>query len=182
MLRVKLSFFRKKDTLLFEKKILTVGFSLVLIFSSLFLNGCSPKPFLTLDGSYAILTISPSGMTQSELINLPWNTNMAIMQKFLLECSFVLSDLRTPSAQELEADSPSQSTSIQVTFTQPKRMKLNVDQRVITLDVQSLQIEVEGPKVGQVTINQTTILQGIDNPNLQSAFKELTDMLHEKKN
>ncbi|WP_459927162.1 hypothetical protein [Desulfosporosinus burensis] len=121
-------------------------------------------------------------MTQSELINLPWNTNMAIMQKVLLECSFVLSDLRTPSAQELEADSPSQSTSIQATFPQPKRMKLNVDQRVITLDVQSLQIEVEGPNVGQVTINQTTILQGINNPNLQSAFNELTDMLHEKKN
>lgn len=153
-----------------------------MLLSSLFLTGCSPKPFLTQDGSYVILSTSPSGMTQSELISLPWNTNMAIMQKFLLECSFVLSNLHSPSDQEGSVNSQSKSTSILATFPQPKRMKFIVDERVITLDVQSLQIEVEGPKVGQVTINQTTVLQGINNPNLQPAFKDLTDMLHNTKN
>lgn len=158
------------------------GFSFVVIFSSLFLTGCSPKPFLTQDGSYVILSVSPSGMTQSELIDLPWNTNTAIMQKFLLECSFVLSDLHTPSDQELSTDTQSESTIIQATFSQPKRMKFTVDQRVVTLDVQSIQIEVEGPRVGLVTINQTTVLQGLDNPNLLPAFKDLRDMLHNTKN
>lgn len=175
---------RKKDTLLFmfKRKILTVGFSLLVIFSSLFLAGCSPKPFLTQDGSYVILSTSPSGMTQSELISLPWNTNMAVMQNFLLECSFVLSDLHTPSDQELSVNTQSKSTSIQANFSKPKRMKFRVDQRVTTLDVQSLRIVVEGARVGQVTINQTTVLQGINNPNLQPVFKDLKDMLHDTRN
>lgn len=149
-----------------------------MLFSSLFLYGCSPKPFLTQDGSYVILSISPSGMTQSELIDLPWNTNLAIMQKFLLECSFVLSNLHTPSDEELTADTQSKSTSIQATFAKPKRMKFVVDDHPVTFDVESIQIVVEGARVGQVTINQITVLQGIDNPNLQPAFKELVDMLH----
>ena len=147
-------------------------------FSSLFLYRCSPKPFLTQDGSYVILSISPSGMTQSELIDLPWNTNLAIMQKFLLECSFVLSNLHTPSDEELTADTQSKSTSIQATFAKPKRMKFVVDDHPVSFDVESIQIVVEGARVGQVTINQITVLQGIDNPNLQPAFKELVDMLH----
>lgn len=117
-------------------------------------------------------------MTQSELIDLPWNTNLAIMQKFLLECSFVLSNLHTPGDEELTADTQSKSTSIQATFTKPKRMKFVVDDHPVTFDVESIQIVVEGARVGQVTINQITVLQGIDNPNLQPAFKELVDMLH----
>lgn len=167
---------------MFKKKILTFCLSFVLIFSSLFLTGCSPKPFLTQDDSYVILSTSSTGMTQSELINLPWNTNMAIMQKFLLECSFVLSDLNTLSDQELSVHTQSKSTSIQATFSPPKRMKFVVDQQIIIIDVQSIQIVVEGERVGQVTINQTTVLQGINNPNLQQAFNDLNDLLHNTKN
>lgn len=151
-----------------------------MLFTSLFLNGCSPKPFLTQDGTYVILTVSPSGMTQSELVELPWNTNMAVLQKFLLEASFVLSDLHTPSSSETVSETPMEATRIQANFPQPKRMKFVVDDQVLTLDVQSIQIEVEGANVGQVIINQTIVLQGIDNPNLQPAFQELIDTLHDK--
>jgi hypothetical protein len=150
------------------------------LLSSLFLSGCSEKPFLTQDGSYVILTVSPSGMTQSELIELPWNTNMAVMQKLLNESSFVLSDLHTPSAEETSNKDQLSSTSLQANFPEPKRMTFLVDHRNLTLDVQSLQIEVEGPNVGLVTINQTTVLQGIKNPNLQPAFEALDKMLHDK--
>jgi len=171
---------------LLKRKIYTLGLVLAVFLSSLFLSGCSEKPFLTQDGSYVILTISPSGMTQSELIKLPWNTNMAIMQKLLLESSFVLSDLRTPSALPSALNSsinvPLKTTILQANFTQPKRMSFLVDQQVLTLDVQSLQIEVEGANVGQVTLNQSITLQGINNPNLQPAFKALRDMLHEDSN
>jgi len=81
---------------LFKRKISTIGLVLAVSLSGLFLSGCSEKPLLTQDASYVILSVSPSGMTQSELIKLPWNTNMAVMQKLLLESSFVLSDLHTP--------------------------------------------------------------------------------------
>ncbi|HWQ40589.1 MAG TPA: hypothetical protein VN456_00965 [Desulfosporosinus sp.] len=57
-------------------------------------------------------------------------------------------------------------------------MTFVVDHHDLTLDVQSLQIEVKGANIGRVTLNQTLILQGIDNPNLQPAFEALNDMLH----
>ncbi|OLN33716.1 hypothetical protein DSOL_0426 [Desulfosporosinus metallidurans] len=60
-------------------------------------------------------------------------------------------------------------------------MTFIVDRHNLTLDVQSLQIEVEGPNVGLVTVNQTIVLQGIKNPNLQPAFEALTNMLHDTK-
>lgn len=165
---------------MFKRKISILGLSLAILFTSLFLSGCSPKPFLTQDGTYVILSISPSGMTQSELVELPWNTNMAVLQKFLLESSFVLSDLHTPSSLQTSSEAPLKATRIQANFPQPKRMKFVIDKQVLTIDVQSIQIEVEGANVGQVIINQTIILQGIDNPNLQPAFKALTDVLHNK--
>ena len=59
-------------------------------------------------------------------------------------------------------------------------MTFVVDEQVLTLDVQSVQIEVEGASVGQVIINRTIILQGINDPNLQPAFEALTAMLHDK--
>lgn len=155
------------------------GLSLAILFTILFLNGCSPKPFLSQDGTYVILTVSPSGMTQSELVELPWNTNTAVLQKFLLECSFVLSDLHTPPTLETNAQ-PVEATRIQASFPQPKRMKFVVDQHTLTVDVQSIQIEIEGAHVGQVTLNQTLVLQGLDNPNLKPAFLELMDVLHNK--
>lgn len=155
--------------------------------SSLFLSGCSDKPFLTEEGEYVIIYSSPSGITRSELVKLPWNTNLAIMQKLLIESSFVISDLRTSSkSQPHMALSPTinvplKTTILKTNFPQPKRMSFLVDQQALTFDVQSLQIEVEGTDVGQVTINQTTILQGINNPNLLPAFKDLEDMLHANK-
>ena len=105
---------------------------------------------------------------------------MAIMQKFLLESSFVLSDLHTPSASVSSSNDPLETISLQANFPEPKRMTFVVDDHSLTFDVRSLQIEVEGANVGQVTINQTTVLQGINNPNLQPAFKALIDMLHDK--
>jgi len=159
----------------------------VVLLSCLFLSGCAQKPILTQDGSYVILSITPSGKAQSELIKLPWNTNMAIMQKLLLESSFVLSDLHTPSnlpassALSSSIDIPLKTTILQTSFLKPKRMSFLVDQKLRSFDVQSLQIEVEGAKVGQVTLNQTIILQGINNPNLLPAFEALTHMLHDQK-
>jgi len=163
----------------FKRKISTLGLGLAVLLASLFLSGCSEKPFLTQDGSYVILSIAPSGMTQTELIELPWNTNMALMQQLLLESSFVLSDLRTPSAPNYLINAPRQTTILQTNFSKPKRMSFLVDQKTLTLDVQSLQIEVEGANVGQVILNQTITLQGIDNPNLQPAFEAVRDMLHD---
>jgi len=164
--------------LLLKRTISAFVLSLAVLFSSLFLNGCSPKPFLTQDGTYVILSVSPSGETQSEVIELPWNKNMAIMQKLLLESSFVLSDLHTPSALESSRQDHTTTTSLQASFTEAKRMTFVVDRHSLTFDVQSIQIEVEGANIGQVTLNQTLILQGIDNPNLQPAFQALTNMLH----
>jgi len=163
---------------LLKKKISIFGLGLAILFTSLFLNGCSPKPFLTQDGTYVILSVSPSGMTQSELLELPWNTNMAVLQKFLLEASFVLSDLQTPSSLETSTETPVKATRIQANFSQPKRMQFVIDNHVLTIDVQSIQIEVEGANVGQVILNQTIVLQGIDNPNLLPSFQALTDVLH----
>ena len=167
---------------MYKRKISALGLGLAVLISSLFLSGCSEKPFLTQDGSYVILSISPSGMTQSELIKLPWNTNMAIMQKFLLESSFVLSDLHTPNALNTSIEVPLKTTILQTNFTKPKSMSFLVDQQILTLDVQSLQIEVEGANVGQVILNHTITLQGINNPNLQPAFEALRDMLHDNDN
>ncbi|MDP4158534.1 MAG: hypothetical protein Q8911_02065 [Bacillota bacterium] len=166
---------------MFKRKISILSLCLVVFLSSLFLSGCSGKPFLTQDGSYVILSVSPSGMTQSELIKLPWNTNMAIMQKLLIESSFVLSDLHTPTTEETSSMGQLNSTSLQANFPEPKRMTFIVDHHNLTLDVQSLQIEVEGPNIGLVTINQTIVLQGIKNPNLQPAFEALSNMLHDSK-
>lgn len=164
---------------MFKRKISLLGLGLAVILSSLFLSGCAEKPFLTQDGSYVILSISPSGMTQSEIVKLPWNTNLAVMQKLLLESSFVLSDLRTPSARNSSIDVPHKTTILQANYPEPKRMSFLVDQQVLTLDVQSLQIEVEGANVGQVILNQTSTFQGINNPNLLPAFEALKDMLHD---
>ncbi|MGI6120328.1 MAG: hypothetical protein ACOYIB_07165, partial [Desulfosporosinus sp.] len=162
---------------MFKRKISTILLGLV-VFTSLFLNGCSEKPFLTQDASYVIISISPSGMTQSEPIELPWNTNTAILQKLLLESSFVLCDLHTISAPNSSIKVPLQTSILQANYDEPKRMTFMIDREVLTLDVQSIQIQVEGANVGQVILNQTYTLQGINNPNLQPVFKDLQDTLH----
>ena len=176
----------RRITLLFKRKISLLGLGVVVFLSSLFVSGCAQKPILTQDGSYAILSISPSGETQSQPIKLPWNTNNAIMQKLLLESSFVISNLQTPSKVQTPSALnssvvPLNTTILQTSFLKPKRMTFIVDQKVVTVHVQSLQIEVKGAKVGLVTLNQTIILQGINNPNLLPAFEALRSMLDENK-
>lgn len=168
----------RRFPVLLKRKVSTFVLSLAVLLTTLSFSGCSPKPFLTQDSTYVILSVSPLGETQSEVIELPWNTNTAIMQKLLLESSFVLSDLHTPSAVESPTPPPTTTTSLQANFAKPKRMTFVVDQHDLTLDVHSLQIEVKGANIGQVTLNQTFILQGIDNPNLQPAFEALIDILH----
>lgn len=168
--------------MLFKRKVSAFGLVLAVLLTSLFLSGCSSKPLLTQDGNYGIISVLPSGETQYQPLDLPWNSNMAVMQDLLLECSFVLSDLHTPKDTDQSHPSHIVTTSLQAIFTEPKRMTFQVDKHPVTIDVQSLQIEVEGSNIGQVTINQNLILQGIDNPNLEPAFKKLTDMLNEQKN
>jgi hypothetical protein len=163
---------------LFKHKISILGLSLVVFFSSFCLSGCSDKPFLTQDASYVIQTIYPSGMTQSQLIELPWNTNKAIMQQFLLESSFVLSELHSTSSDSAATqDTPFKTTILKANYPEPKQMSFLVDKQVLTIDIRSLEIEVEGANVGQVTLNQTLTLHGINNPNLQPAFEDLKKML-----
>jgi hypothetical protein len=117
-------------------------------------------------------------MTQSELIKLPWNTNMAIMQQFLLESSFVLSELHTTPTDSTALNYiPLKTTILKANYAKPKQMSFLVDKKVLTIDVQTLQIEVEGSNVGQVTLNQTLTLYGINNPNLQPAFESLKEIL-----
>jgi len=167
---------------LLKRKISIFGLGLAVFLSSLFLSGCSETPFLAQDGSYVILSISPSGMTHSELIKLPWNANKAIMLKLLVESSFVLSDLHTPSTLNPSLTIPLKKTILQTNFSKPKSMSFLVDKKVLTLDVHSLQIEVQGADVGQVTLNQTITLQGINNPNLKPALEALRTMLHDNIN
>jgi hypothetical protein len=160
------------------KPISALGISLTVLFSSLFLSGCSQEPYLTTNGSYEILSVSSSGTTEVEPIELPWDTNMAIMKKFLMETSFVLSDLHTPSEAELSNQNTGATTSLLANFSEAKRMTFWVDNHNLTLDVQTLQIVVDGGNIGQVTINKTIVLQGINDPNLQTDFEALNNMLH----
>ena len=169
---------------MFKRSVSAFGLTLTMLFSSFFLYGCSSKPFLTQDCTYEIVYVSPSGQTQTDPVNLPWNTNMAVMQKVLLESSFVLSDLHTPNKSPATSalnKSPSATTSLLADFSEPRSMTFLVDQTNLTLNVKTIQIEVEGDDVGLVTINETIILQGINNPNLQPAFKQLVKMLHKQK-
>lgn len=165
--------------MLFKRKISILGLVLVVFLCSLFLSGCAEKPILMQDDSYVILSIAPSGRTQSELIKLPWNSNMAIMQDLLIESSFVISNLQTPSAVSPSMTRPIKTTILKANFDQPRCMSFIIDKKAMILDIQSLQIEVEGAKVGQVTLNQTIILQGIYNPNLLPAFEALRSMMYE---
>ena len=164
--------------MLFKRKVSAFGLSLAILFSGLFLSGCSSKPLLTEDGTYGIVYANTSGETQYQPLELPWNTNMAVMQELLLECSFVLSDLHTPKDTDQSQPGHTSTTSLRANFTKPKSMTFEVDQHPMNINVLSLQIEVDGTNVGQVIINQNIVLQGINNPNLEPAFKELTDMLN----
>lgn len=146
---------------------------------TLFLSGCSNNPYLTIDNSYNIKTTTVTGETQTVPIMLPWNFNFDVMQNLLLECSFVLSDLKTPDPNEpvlssedtimLESIFP---TSQQITFTIDKQQK--------TMNITSIQIEVSDPHIGRVILNKTTVLQGINDPNLQPAYQNFINLLDTK--
>lgn len=73
----------------------------------LLISGCAGRPFLSQDNSYSIIKVSPVGEIQKTPIQLTWNSNAAVMQKLLLEASFVLSDLHTLKSREIESiDTP----------------------------------------------------------------------------
>jgi len=193
----------------------------------IFVGGCAERPFLTKDNSYSILKVSPEGETQKYPIQLSWNSNVAVMQKLLLEASFVLSDLHTqlntdivsqkdelnkvtqptnePLNQEITPPPPEPEPSkviegevheispekmatpksdtilLEANFPRAKKFNLVIDDKQYTLDISSIQIEVEGEDPGQVIINQTMVLQGIPNTSLQSSYEEFTKMLDNQK-
>lgn len=78
-----------------------------LLVASLLLSGCSNKPFLTPDNSYAIVTYDSQGNSRSIPINLSWNTNTAVLRQLLMEASFVLSDLRSEAQEPTRAEESS---------------------------------------------------------------------------
>lgn len=193
----------------------------------IFVGGCAERPFLTKDNSCSILKVSPEGVTQKYPIQLSWNSNAAVMQKLLLEASFVLSDLHTLTSETLNQESekaplkpeitkskvpvaevskvpvvkigerteaevgevspekvvtPKKGTILlEANFPQAKKFNLLIDDKQNILDISSIQIEVEGDHPGQVIINQTMVLQGIPNTNLQASYEEFTKMLNNQK-
>lgn len=183
------------------------------ILALLFLiSGCAGRPYLTQDNSYSIIKVSPEGETQKTPIQLTWNSNAAVMQKLLLEASFVLSDLHTqlgPEKESTDNENPNTESSesefskatqlisgtlnlenpkvitepisdivlLEANFPQAKQFNLIIDDEEYTLDISSIQIEVEGNNPGRVILNQVLTLQGIPNPNLIRSFDEFTQML-----
>ena len=150
-----------------------VLWGLTLFLSFLLLTGCAAKPYLTKDNSYTIVFNSAAGTSQVYPLKLTWNSNMAVMQKLLLESSFVLADLSTSTPTAKAED----STVLRADFPESKQMFLMIDDQEVKMDVKSLEIEVDGPSLGLVTINDTLIVQGIPNTNLSSALNDLLDML-----
>lgn len=171
----------------------------LLLISLLWINGCTGRPFLTQDNSYSIHMIPSAGEEQKIPIQLSWDDNAAVMQKLLLEASFVLSDLKTELDDEAKTlkhgasdstndphksgiepirfETESQNTiNLVANFPQVKQFNLVIDKEPIILDISSLEIEVNGKHPGRVVINQTLVLQGIYNPNLQPAYAEFIKM------
>lgn len=196
--------------------------SLVCLILLLFiLSGCADRPFLTKEGAYSIVSISAEDTIQRTPIELTWNSNIAVMQKLLLEASFVLSDLHSiPETEpgetlaqdeaslgqteestaalteaiepaqglnELKGDSKAEipdslpgetagAVLLEATFPEVKSFELLIDNELKTLHISSIQIEVIGNHPSRVLLNQSIVLQGIPNPNLQSAFEEYLKM------
>lgn len=164
----------------------------ILLLLLLFVSGCTGRPYLTKENSYSIYINTPEGETQKIPIQLSWNTNVAVMQKLLLEASFVLSDLQTQSApvkesqDELSKASQDETAAkentiiLEANFPKPKSFDLTIDNQSIVMEVSSLQIEVDGPHPGRVILNQEILLQGIPNPNLKPAYNEFMAMIQHK--
>ncbi|MEL1135847.1 hypothetical protein AAC978_11740 [Desulfitobacterium sp. THU1] len=72
---------------------------------------------------------------------------------------------------------PTETVLLEATFPEAKSFELLIDDELTTLDITNVQIEVTGLHPGRVILNQTMFLQGIPNPNLESAFKQFLVML-----
>lgn len=107
----------------------------ILLVFLLFVSGCTGRPFLTKENSYSIHIIAPEGEIQEIPIQLSWNTNAAVLQKLLLEASFVLSDLKTQLKLEnetLDNDLAQQEIEKSTLQTLPKR-----DNKVLKSDYET---------------------------------------------
>lgn len=143
----------------------------------LLIPGCSTKTGLKQDDSYSIIVISPKGQSQTFPVKLNWNSNRVVMQKLLIEATFVLSDLHT-SQNPADTSALSQSTvMLRASFPQSRIFSLTIDDQLRDLDLTSIEIEVEGPYQGRVILNDTLVLQGIPDPSLKPAFDEFLNML-----
>lgn len=143
----------------------------------LLIPGCTSKPGLTQDDNYSIVVISPKGQTQNIPVRLKWNSNMVVMQKLLMEATFVLSDLQTTENPQDESALANSTVMLKAQFPQSRVFDLNIDKYVQELKLDSIAIEVEGPNQGRVILNETITLQGIPDSNLKPAFDEFMNML-----
>lgn len=153
----------------------------LLLLLLLLIPGCKGKSGLSQDDNYSITTVSPQGQSQSFPVELSWNSNMVVVQKFLMEATFTLSDLHTidqPLDKSSETKSPNKSIIlIKAKFPQSRVFNLTINGKAQDLTLDSIEIEVDGPQPGRVTLNDTYVLQGIPNPNLKNTFDELLKML-----
>lgn len=143
----------------------------------LLIPGCSAKTGLKQDDSYSIVVISPKGESQNFPVKLSWNSNMVVMQKLLMEATFVLSDLHTSENPPKASALPQSTVMLRASFPQSRIFTLTIDNQSRDLDLNSIEIEVEGPHQGRVILNDTLILQGIPDPSLKPAFDEFLNML-----
>lgn len=175
--------------------------SVLLLILLLLVPGCKSKSGLTQDDNYTISIVSPQGQTQSIPVQLGWNSNMVVVQKFLMEATFTLSDLhtlKTPSQESeppanpteiaskpLEADKldqnkgPAKSTvTVKAIFPESRVFYLTINDRNEELTLNSIEIEIDGSQPGRVILNDHQILQGIPDPNLKPSFDEFLKMLN----
>lgn len=170
---------------------IVLTFLLPLLVLPLLLSGCANRPFLNSDNTYAIVTDDLKGNSHELPLDLSWNTNQAVLRQLLVEASFVLTELRSHPTEPAQTGQQSQSQSqssdvsatldhrtyLQATFPDSKQLTFLVDGLNVTVSVQAIEIEVEGPEPGQVILNHAWVLQGIANPNLDPAYQKLVEML-----
>lgn len=156
---------------------ITLRFVLLLLLL-LLLPGCANKSGLTQDDNYSITVISPQGVARNIPVQLRWNANMVVVQKLLMEATFVISDLKTAEKPPDPAALANSTVLLKVQFPQSRVFTLTIDKQVQELTLDSIEIEVEGPQPGRVILNGSRTLQGITDPNLKPAFDEFMNMLN----
>lgn len=155
----------------------------------LIIPGCKSKSGLTQDDNYSITVISRHGEIQSSPVQLSWNSNMVVVQKFLMEATFTLSDLHTmenrsnKSNKSNDINGESEITNmgtilIKAQFPESRVFNLTIDDQSRELTLDSIEIEIDGSQPGRVILNDALTLQGIPDPNLKPSFDELVKMLH----